>query len=327
MKVVRFSRPYNWYPYIYKSFWKMMLSNELKKSNTKQYFTAIPNKGAGIGHQLANWIAGYWFAEQFRLKFAHCPFSSEKWEAFLGFGENELSLKELLIQQKYKKVRLPLFNENNVNEIHLIKNIIASYANRKVVFVCEQDQFYKDQFGVIEDMKIKFQNAKARKEDRLIFENENFHIALHIRRGDIVVGQENGNSNLQMRWQSNDYFTKVLAQVVKNVKATKPIAIHLFSQGEKEEFSEFKKFKNMHFCLGMSAQDSFLHMVNADLLITSKSSFSYKPALLSNGIKVCPENFWHGYPKSTDWILVNDDGFFNNEILNQVLNIKNDYDF
>ena len=26
-----------------------------------QYFAAIPNRGAGIGHQLANWIAGYWF--------------------------------------------------------------------------------------------------------------------------------------------------------------------------------------------------------------------------------------------------------------------------
>jgi hypothetical protein len=53
-------------------------------------------------------------------------------------------------------------------------------------------------------------------------------------------------------------------------------------------------------------------MVNADLLITSKSSFSYKPALLSNGIKVCPKNFWHRYPDKLDFILVADDGILDN---------------
>jgi hypothetical protein len=60
----------------------------------------------------------------------------------------------------------------------------------------------------------------------------------------------------------------------------------------------------------MSANESFLHMVHADCLITSKSSFSYKPALLSNGIKICPKKFWHGYPNSSDWILVDENGNF-----------------
>ena len=64
----------------------------------------------------------------------------------------------------------------------------------------------------------------------------------------------------------------------------------------------------------MSAQDSFLHMVYADLLITSKSSFSYKPALLSNGIKVCPKYFWHGYPDTEDWILCDNNGNLDNSL-------------
>ena len=49
-------------------------------------------------------------------------------------------------------------------------------------------------------------------------------------------------------------------------------------------------------------------MVYADCLITSKSSFSYKPALLSDGIKISPINFWHGYPKTSDWLLASDEG-------------------
>jgi hypothetical protein len=57
--------------------------------------------------------------------------------------------------------------------------------------------------------------------------------------------------------------------------------------------------------------DSFLHMVFADILITSKSSFSYKPALLNNGVKISPRDFWHGYPQSKNWLLVDDEGKMN----------------
>jgi hypothetical protein len=118
-----------------------------------------------------------------------------------------------------------------------------------------------------------------------------------------------------MRWQGNDYFEKVLHKAVDNIKTNKPIAIYLFSQGEIKDFPEFNEFSNLHFCLDMNAQDSFLHMVNADLLITSKSSFSYKPALLSKGVKICPEDFWHGYPNHEDFILADSFGDFEIERL------------
>jgi hypothetical protein len=178
--------------------------------------------------------------------------------------------------------------------------------------MAEQDQFYRDQFGVMDDLKKKFYNAPSRKNNQLIYSNSHFNIAIHIRRGDIVVGQENKNSNLLMRWQDNQYFVKVLTQVVQNVKTDKPIAIYLFSQGDQVDFAEFLEFPNCKFCLDMNAQNSFLHMIYADLLITSKSSFSYKPALLNNGIKVCPKLFWHGYPENKNWILVGENGEINN---------------
>jgi hypothetical protein len=59
----------------------------LDTTSSDHYFAARPNAGAGIGHQLANWIAGYLWAQQFGLKYAHIPFSNSKWEYFLGFGE------------------------------------------------------------------------------------------------------------------------------------------------------------------------------------------------------------------------------------------------
>ncbi len=302
--VVIFSRNKFYYLYLYRSYWNFLLRKGGKLDSNNFYFSARPNPGAGIGHQMANWIAGYWFAKQFKIRFAHIPFSSEKWENFLGFGAQEV-LVDTLTKEGYKKIRLPLFDENKPEEIELIKKIISSYSGQKIVFVCEQDQFYKNQYGILEDIQNKFYQAESRKNDQLIYDTHHYNIAIHIRRGDIVIGQENKNPNLLMRYQDNDYFYNTLSYTLKEiVKTDKKIVIHLFSQGIEKDFEEFKDFPNVQFCLDMNAQDSFLHMVYADCLITSKSSFSYKPALLNKGIKVCPEDFWHGYPNTLDWVLI-----------------------
>ena len=270
-----------------------------------QYFAAIPNRGAGIGHQLANWIAGYWFAKVFELGFAHIPFSSEKWEKFFEFGSGEILLDNL-IRQGYKVKRLPKFDENDIESLSLIKQIIASYTGKKVVFVAEQDQVNQAQYGIMDVMKAKYYNAEYRRSEHLLYNSDHYNIAIHIRRGDIMSDPD--NPNLAMRFLANDYYERVLQQILKRLSTTKDVHLYLFSQGSPKDYAEFEKFDNLHWCLDMNPQDSFSHMVFADLLITSKSSFSYKPALISNGIKVCPKNFWHLYPDTSDWILADDYG-------------------
>ena len=311
--IVRYTRNKSFYPYLYKSYWHYLFHKNETGSNTSCYYSARPNPGAGIGHQIANWIAGYWFARQFRLKFAHIPFSTKKWDDFLGFGYGNPQVEDLK-KKGYIIRRLPLFDEKNNAEIQLNKRIIQSYEGKRVVFVAEQDQFYHDQFGVIEYIRKKFYSAPSRKNDRLTYSPDHFNIAIHVRRGDIMT--DANNPNLTMRYLSNDYFEKVLKQVVDNIKVNKPIHIYFFSQGKPEDYPEFASYPNLHWCLEMGAQDSFLHFVYADLLITSKSSFSYKPALLSYGIKVCPRDFWHGYPQGKDWILCDNNGRFDVTQLN-----------
>lgn len=309
-KIVFNTRGKNIYYWIYSSYWHYKFSTNNFEYKDINYYSAIPNQGAGIGHQMANWIAGYWFAKQFNLKFAHFPFSNSGWETFLGFGENEITVSELINKHGYKKILLPLFDEYNNPEVELIKKIINSYKSQKVVFIAEQDQFYENQYGNIDELKKKFYSAKSRKDDKLIYSKEYFNIAIHVRRGDITIGQLNKNPNLLLRWQDNDYFIKVLENVIEHISPLKPFKVYLFSQGNKSDFADFDKFEHIEFCLDMGAKDSFLHMVYADLLITSKSSFSYKPALLSNGIKVVPKDFWHGYPNEQKWILADSFGFF-----------------
>ena len=308
-KVLRKIRCSSHYPKCFVSYWHARFHRKTSGGGRERlYLGARPNPGAGIGHQMANWIAGYWWAKQFGLKFAHSPFPSPAWERFLGFGEHEATVRQLSSGQGYEVVEIPPFTESSKQERELIENIISSYQGRKVVFLFGRDQPYRDQIGVIDDLQKKFHQAPARQDDKLVFTKDRFNIAVHVRRGDIVAGQKTGNANHQMRWQDNEYFRKVLGNVLAALVTDKPIAIYLFSQGLPEDFSDFGDFENIRLCLDMGAQDSFLHMVFADLLITSKSSFSYKPALLSKGIRVCPRDFWHVYPDDREWIMAESDG-------------------
>ena len=279
------------------------------------YLAARPNPSAGIGHQMANWIAGYWFAQYFGLKFAHIPFSNvsdpfvaNSWDSFLGFGKEEEKVEELM-KSGWKKVILPLFDENKEMEVHQIRDIIQSYYGKRVVFILEQDQFFRNQYDVAEALRRKFYSVHNRDNENLLYSEEEYNIAVHIRRGDIVQKPGENNPNLTMRWMDNDYFINALKYALSIIHTDKNIHVYLFSQGKKEDYQEFEEFSKVTYCMDMAAQDSFLHMVYADALITSKSSFSYKPALINNGLKICPKNFWHGYPRSTQWRLLNDEGF------------------
>jgi len=308
------------YNYLYCSFWNYKLRRKGTDKNKTCYFAARPNPSAGIGHQLANWIAGYWFAKQFSLNFAHIPFSTQKWEFFMGFGDDEEKVEEL-IKNGYKARKLPLFNEDKSEEVELIKKIILSYSGKKIVFIAEQDQYYRNQFGVIKDIKRKFNQASARKNDQIIYVPSHFNIAVHVRRTVVIGNKEiiEDDAAKAMRWLNNDYYEKVLKQVLENIRVSKPISIYLFSTGKPEEFAEFSKYGDVHFCSLMDEYASFLHLIRSDLLITSKSSYSYKPALLSEGIKICPRHFWHGYPEGKDWILAENDGSFDTNSLKEVL--------
>ena len=309
--IVKLARHSHFYPFIYRSYWHSIFckSKCVNRKNETCYFAARPNSGAGIGHQLANWMAGFYGAKFFKMKFAHIPFSSDDWESFFEFGKNEESFTALK-QKGFKVRRIPLFNLKKQKDVNLIHKIISSYSGQKVIFLCEQDQFLRDLPLVIPDIQRKFFNASIRKQEHLEYNGDHFNIAIHVRRGDIMVDSK--NPNLTMRILSNSYFETVLGntlELFKN-KVSKPIHIYFFSQGTPSDYSEFEKFENLHWCMDWNAKKSFLHMVYADVLITSKSSFSYKPALLNKGVKVCPKNFWHGYPEANDWILCDNKGNF-----------------
>jgi hypothetical protein len=308
---------------LYKSYWhyKFRAKQPAASPEVKQthFLTQQPNFGAGIGHQLANWNSGLYFAEFYNLKFAHSPFSTVKWEYFFGFGEQETLASDLVKNKKFKTVRLPRFDSTKPDQISLAGRIIDSYDMPNVLFMLELDQGYVSQWETHQTLSQKFFNAKARQTDRLIYSPEKFNIAVHVRR----FMKTEVEKLWEKRGLENDYYVNALTNVLAVLKENKKVQVYLFSQAEIDGFSEFEKFRNIHYCLDMGPMESFLHLVNADLLISSKSSFSYKPALISKGVHICPATFWHDYPPDAKYILADDSGNFDGEqLLNQLRSDK-----
>lgn len=308
------------YLFIFRSYWHYLFHQKQAFCPTDEmFFGARPNPGAGIGHQMANWIAGLYWCKQLNMRFVHFHFSTKRWDDFLGFGNGEPTVEELK-NKGYILRRLPKFEEENQQAIELAKKIMASYQGKKVMFWPPQDHPYFEQYGVMDDLQRRFRNAPARKDDKLMYDISKLNIAIHVRRCVVIEGKQIKETEeiKAMRWLSNNYYEHVLRQVLDHIDTDRKIAVWIFSTSGPEEFADFAKYGEIHFCSDMDEYQSFAHLVFADLLITSKSSFSYKPALMNKGIKICPRNFWHGYPDSKDWILCENNGTFDVDKLKQI---------
>ena len=299
------------YFYLYRSFWHSVLNlnfNNISK-NQKNYMSIDVDPGAGIGHQLANYNSAIWYAKKFNLIHAHTSFPNKKWEKLLGFNYSTICLENLL-NKGYKKIKLPIFKEGDLIEISKLKKIIHSYRDKKIIFFLENNQGYTKQYQVAEILKEKFFSSKKRSKDKLIYSIKDFNIAVHIRAGDIM----NNEKLINKRFLDINYFIKTINESLSIIKTPKKKKIHIFSESKLDSFSKLTNFKNIKFCHNLNQYKTFLHFVYADLLITSKSSFSYKAALISKGIKVSPKNFWHGYPyNDKKWILTSANGRFKNK--------------
>ncbi len=287
---------------IYKSYWHYLLFTKKKINKlNKNYLSIEVNYGARIGHQIANYNSALFYSKKFNLIHVHTPFPDRKWEKILGINDSKITLTQL-IKKGYKKIQLPRFKEKDKSETLKIKKIINSYCNEKVIFFLETDQDYANQYEIGPVLQKKIFSSRQRKRDKLIFEKKFFNVAVHIRAGDILANEKMS----KQRYLNINYFIKAINKGLSIINTRKKIKIYIFSENYIKSFSKLKRFNNLKFCYNINQYKTFLHFIYADLLITSKSSFSYKAALINKGIKLSPKKFWHKYPKNKkNWILLN----------------------
>lgn len=139
--------------------------------------------------------------------------------------------------------------------------------------------------------KIK-QIFRANKDKNNYFSNSNFNIAIHIRRPNPHDSRIDGTNT------QDQVYIDIIERLRAKYSAQAPL-FHIYSQGDLESFKHQYTGDDIIFHLNESIEDTFTSMVLAEVLVTSRSSFSYAAALLSEGT-VYYLRFWH--PPLPGWI-------------------------
>jgi hypothetical protein len=128
--------------------------------------------------------------------------------------------------------------------------------------------------------------------------NEVLIVGVHVRRGDITSSRPD-------RWTSTSLIAETIGKVraVLDAHFTK-YKICVFSEGDDADFAKLDA-PGAEFFLDADPIWSMQEFIEADILIMSKSSFSYVSALISDGIKIYEP--LEGYPPMSSWVMSDHD--------------------
>jgi hypothetical protein len=110
-------------------------------------------------------------------------------------------------------------------------------------------------------------------------------LVVHIRRGDVSPC----NNITEFRYLPNSYY---IALIQKYQTANHRVIVHS-QERSYESWSDFNGFDRLELKLDSTLEETWQDMIEADVYIMSKSSFSLVPALLTNAsIVVRPDCHW-----------------------------------
>ena len=108
---------------------------------------------------------------------------------------------------------------------------------------------------------------------------------MHIRRGDISAGTH------PQRHTSNGVYLWLLDELERLLGSGLHVTIH--SQAKSDEPFNCFLARGAEVKLDVCIEEAWRDMINADILVMSKSSFAYVPAIYNPNI-VLYQPFWHG---------------------------------
>jgi len=213
----------------------------------------IAGKKDGFGAQYQALMSGIAFCEYKNYSYIHTPFET------IEHTETTESLNRFIGIKSDDGVgkEIPDMTEPFIPQVHFSENPSLFYTPHVL-------------------QKIKRMYYSVAKPDKCKYD-----IAIHIRRGDI-------KPSAKERYTSNEFYSTLITEFKCKYPHYK---IGIYSVGQERDFGGLN-LENIYFCLNEDIEKSFHDLVTAKILVTSKSSFSYSAALLSEGdIYYLP--FWH----------------------------------
>ena len=200
-------------------------------------------------------------------------------------------LFELITNEKKKLCDLfylPYIVKKDIHskELH-IKDLCSTYAR--------QDKLENN----LKYLKSKFKYYKK---------NDIFTIVLHIRRGDVDV-------NFKERYIEDTYYIDLIVLFTKILKeAKKKFKIHIYSEYNLK--TELYENLNCSIFLNTDICESWVDMINADIFVMSKSTFSMVPGIYNSNMVIYHPFF---FKRLNSWIL-SKDSHFESSVKNRIQN-------
>jgi hypothetical protein len=234
-----------------------------------------PYRNDGFGAQFQTIIYAIIYAELNNKEFKYTPF--QLMDHNYGNDTDFIKKKEELINVR---------DFFPINDDPTIQGIISP---RKYIDFFEHHLFECARSRALKYIRQIFRSNKNRSH---YFNDENLNIAIHIRRPNPHDVRIEGTDT------PDDIYVKMIETFRSTYRSNAPL-FHIYSQGNLEEFQTKFAGKDIIFHINESIEDTFTSMVLADILMTSRSSFSYTAALLSEGL-IYYMPFWH--PPLSTWI-------------------------
>lgn len=237
----------------------------------------VSKRTDGFGAQFQTLIYGIVTLEYNGITYYHTPI--ERMEHNYENDPNFLNKIERLmnIKDNYKCVTDTSF----VNVIQHM-NLIKVFDNNINLYLMSPS---------LQKLKLNFWKNK----EKNFYKNDKLNVAVHIRstnKQDIIL------DNFRV-CPLNHYFNIMESIRNKYKNSNKRVLFHIYSQNN---MNDYKNYNHSDICFHLNENifDSFIGLVAADILVTSKSSFSYVAAILSDG-EIYYTKFWH--PPSKNWIV------------------------
>ncbi|MDB5489753.1 MAG: hypothetical protein JWQ58_3468 [Reyranella sp.] len=260
----------------------------------------------GGGSQAITMMIVLDLARTLDLDYVHTPFIDIRhadrsreawiaaWESLFNFGAGEVGVGEVGADQVDRGV--VAITARNLDSI---RSLFRDLSPRD-----EQDTHVIPQFSpaIVGEFRRKYHSTKRPRR------NARLTVCVHVRRLNRFDDNVDYVASL-----SRVERTLATVRGILNERGVDPV-VRIFSQGDVSEFPEtLRSGAELH--LDADPIWSLEQLVEADVLISSRGSFSYVAGLLCEGIVIC-EPF---YPPQRDWLVCDDDGGFDVEAFAQRL--------
>ena len=157
--------------------------------------------------------------------------------------------------------------------------------NDKVIFKLPIDNFSSYHFSLLFNYKQYFYDCYWKEKTTYNFKNNKKNIVIHIRLGDITPEKYPG------KYIDLKFYIDLIKKL--KIKYSDHI-VNIVSDGTLNQLKPLLS-ENVELHLDKNEFESFHMLCSADILITSKSSFSFVPCLLNNNIKYFYPHFNYFY--------------------------------